>query len=120
MQIGLKRYNAALGNCSDLLECDPTCSVIVYLYRARAYKGLNSILHSIKDYRKYISSQPKPSDAQEVEQEMDALLASACGEEDEVANGRPLFPAETHLFHNPKASEEKLGEEFNDIGEFKC
>merc|ERR1719223_1317457 len=65
--IGLGMYKEALRDCQSALGKDPSYSR-AYIQRARAYKGLDKISDSIRDYQHYLS---ESSLDREVRQELD-------------------------------------------------
>ena len=117
--LNVEKYQEAIEDCNQSISLDPTL-VLSLLRRARAYKALGSIIMSIRDYRKYLSTKPRPEDADEVDEELDELLELECSDKGEAAGQLPASPSRKETI-KPSASEEsssfvnKFSEVFNDL-----
>jgi len=78
MRLGL--FSEAVSDCHQSLARDPEYSR-AYLRRARAQRALGNHSASVRDYRKYLKSVPKPPDATSVEEELLEVLRAKSDEE---------------------------------------
>ena len=69
-QMGLKCYSEAATDCNKAIELDAFYSR-AYLRRARAHKAQFHYAAAIRDYRRYLASDPVPTDSAEVQKEME-------------------------------------------------
>lgn len=87
--MSLHKYSEAVSDCHLAISKDPGYSK-AYLRRARAHVRQKNYAASIRDYRRYLCSQPPPSNAKQI----DAELNDVCDQqrrkirEDEVRNER--------------------------------
>lgn len=73
--MALGMFAEAISDCHNALAKDADyCRA--YLRRARAYRSINKLQDSIRDYRRYLCSDPVPSDFKEVQQELDDFIAA--------------------------------------------
>eukprot|EP01039_Chlorochromonas_danica_P002157 gene2157-2355_t len=73
--MALGMFAEAISDCHNALAKDADyCRA--YLRRARAYRSINKLQDSIRDYRRYLCSDPVPSDFKEVQQELDEFIAA--------------------------------------------
>ncbi len=74
---------------------------------------------SIRDYRKYLSTKPRPEDADEVDEELDELLELECSDKGEAAVELPASPSRKETI-KPPASEDSGGfvKQFSEV--FNC
>lgn len=116
--LNAEKYQEAIDDCNQSLSLDPTL-VLSHLRRARAHKALGSILMSIRDYRKYLSTKPRPEDADEVDEELDELLELECSDKGEAAGQLPASPSRKETI-KPPASEDPSGfvKQFSEV--FNC
>lgn len=70
----LGKFPAAVGDCHQALGLDPE-NARAHLRRARAYVALKDYDSAIRDFRRYLSWTPTPSDRSDVEQEFSKILA---------------------------------------------
>jgi len=70
----LGKFAAAIGDCHQALGLDPE-NARAHLRRARAYVALKDYDSAIRDFRRYLSWTPPPSDRKDVEQEFSKVLA---------------------------------------------
>jgi len=73
MSLGL--HQEAVSDCHQSIARDPHYAR-AYLRRARALRALSQYASSIRDYRRYVSSEPQPSDLTEVEAELNDTVES--------------------------------------------
>jgi tetratricopeptide (TPR) repeat protein len=87
--MSLHKYSEAVSDCHLAISKDPGFSKS-YLRRARAHVKQKNYAASIRDYRRYLCSQPPPSNSKQI----DAELNDVCDQqrrkirEDEVRNAR--------------------------------
>lgn len=82
MSIGM--FADAISDCHNSISKDADYSR-AYLRRARALRALNKVNDSIRDYRRYLCTDPVPSDFNEAQAELDELVASTA----DSSRGRP-------------------------------
>jgi tetratricopeptide (TPR) repeat protein len=97
MDISAKRWNAILhcnrAACHLCLtmysEAVHDCNTAIHLYadyhraylrRARAYRAMDKYHESVRDFRRYLCSDPVPSDFAEVQKELDGMLEEKAAE----------------------------------------
>jgi len=71
MSLGL--FSDAVQDCHHAIQKDPDFSK-AYLRRARAYRSLNKQAECTRDYRRYLSSEPRPVDFKAVTAELNEYL----------------------------------------------
>ena len=74
-QMSLGLYAEAVADCHSAIAKDSEYSR-AYLRRARAFRAMNKVHESIRDYRRYLCSDPVPGDFKEVQRELDELNES--------------------------------------------
>jgi DnaJ family protein C protein 7 len=89
--LNAEKFSEAIEDCNQALSLDKTL-ILSFLRRARAHKALGNIIMSIRDYRKYLSTKPRPDDADEVDLELDELLELECSDKGEAAVQLPPSP----------------------------
>ena len=67
------RYQEAVADCHQSIARDSDY-IRAYLRRARAHLQLGNFSASIQDYRKYLSTEPRPTDVRQVMSELDDVI----------------------------------------------
>ena len=74
--MALNMCEDAIRDCHQSINKDPNYTR-AYIRRARAFRSLSDFNASVRDYRKYLSSTPTPTDYKDVNEELQDTLAAA-------------------------------------------
>jgi tetratricopeptide (TPR) repeat protein len=75
----LTMYAEAVSDCNNAIQLYPEYHR-AYLRRARAYRAMDKYTESVRDYRRYLCSDPVPVDFTEVQKELDAMMEEKAAE----------------------------------------
>ena len=90
----INKFMDAIDDCNQCLVKDPTYHKAI-LRRGRAHRATGNFVSAISDLKKYLASQPRPSDAKTVGLELDELM------DDQIKRNHSSRPR-SNVFNNPK------------------
>jgi Flp pilus assembly protein TadD len=90
--MSLKRFSEAVSDCNQSISRFPEYSR-AYLRRARSYSAMHQYPASIRDFRRYLCSEPTPSDYKDIQNELNLTMEAQTRKlkEDEMRHSRNTY-----------------------------